>query len=183
MHLPLPPRPEYSGIVALVFSNPDGSVGSACSGTLVASRRILTSASCAAAANTGEFVARFRNADGSYTAITGTQVALPSGPGADQFGERNIGVLTLDADAPSVARRYSFFAGSPLTDFTMAGYGYTGTGLTGGVIESGLFGPEPVLRAGRNCFDYSTGTIGFEPDPDDPQLDANGEMLFADFDP
>ena len=183
VYLPPPSRPEYSGIVALVFNNPDGSVASACSGTLIASRKILTSASCAAAPNARGFTARFRNADGSYTAITGTDVAIPAGPGADQNGERNIGVLTLDADAPGFARRYSLFGGNPLIDFTMAGYGNTGTGLTGDVISSGLFGAEPVLRSGRNHFDYSTAAIGITPDPGDPQLDANGAILFADFDP
>jgi len=186
----LPPAADnnYSGVVNLWFRNSAGAVQGGCTGSLLSSRKILSAAHCVTNAGTNvvqwsSFTARFRNADGTFTEVNGSGFATNAQYGGAVLEEQDVAVLTLGADAPTTARTYSLFNGNPLVDYTLAGFGRTGDGLTGDAnATNNQFGAVNVLRAGRNRFE-TTGR--------DDQTFANnanlerqnyGGILLSDFD-
>jgi secreted trypsin-like serine protease len=185
----LPPSTDnnYSGVVNLWLDDLDLNQRFGCTGSLLSNRQILIAAHCvttAGAVTTDRFTARFRNADGTFTAVTGTRIAVQANYSGAVLEEQDVAVLTLDSDAPATARRYTLFQGNPLQDFTMAGYGRTGTGVTGGTnnVANNQFGAISVLRAGRNAFESTGIDGGTFATIANPAADAFGGMLIADFD-
>jgi secreted trypsin-like serine protease len=184
----LPPSTDnnYSGVVNLWLDDLDLGQRFGCTGSLLSNRKILLAAHCVTtngAITTDRFTARFRNADGTFTAITGTQIAVQSNYSGEVLEEQDVAVLTLDSDAPASARRYTLFQGNPMVDYTMAGFGRTGTGLTGGVNgANNQFGAVAVLRAGRNTFETTANDDGDFATVDNDDPGAFGGILVSDFD-
>lgn len=185
----LPPSADnnYSGVVNLWLDDLDLNQRFGCTGSLLSNRHILIAAHCvttAGAITTDRFTARFRNADGTFTAVTGTRIAVQQNYSGAVLEEQDVAVLTLDTDAPASARRYTLFQGNPLQDFTMAGFGRTGTGVTGGTnnTANNQFGAVSVLRAGRNAFESTGRDGGSFATAANTNAGAFGGMLIADFD-
>jgi secreted trypsin-like serine protease len=186
----LPPATDnnYSGVVNLWFRNAAGQVVSGCTGSLLSTRKILTAGHCVASnTNTidfASFTARFRNADGTFTEVNGTGFAVQQNYSGEVLEEQDVAVLTLSADAPATARTYSLFSGNPLVDYTLAGYGRIGTGLTGDNTSSGQFNAVNTLRAARNRFE-TTGRddATFATIASGSGAATYGGILLSDFDP
>jgi secreted trypsin-like serine protease len=185
----LPPSTDnnYSGVVNLWLDDLDLSQRFGCTGSLLSNRQILVAAHCvttAGAVTTDRFTARFRNADGTFTAVTGTRIAVQANYSGAVLEEQDVAVLTLDSDAPPSARRYTLFQGNPLVDYTMAGFGRTGTGVTGGTnnVANNQFGAINVLRAGRNAFETTANDAASFATAANPNPGAFGGILVSDFD-
>jgi V8-like Glu-specific endopeptidase len=188
----LPPATDnnYSGIVNLWFRNAAGVVQGACTGSLLEGggrRKILTAGHCIADNSStivwSSFTARFRNADGTFTEVNGTGFAVQSNYSGNVVEEQDVAVLTLSADAPASARGYSLFTGNPLVDYTAAGFGRTGTGLTGDNNNANnQFGAVNVLRAGRNRFESTGNDAEFFAENGNPNVAGFGGVLLSDFD-
>jgi len=185
----LPPATDnnYSGVVNLWFRDAAGTVRSACTGALLTTRKILSAAHCVstntASVRWASFTARFRNADGTFSEVNGTGFAVQQNYSGAVVEEQDVAVLTLSADAPSSARRYSLFSGNPMVEFTMAGFGRTGDGLTGdNNTANNQFGTANVLRAGRNRFETTGRDGGSYATIANPDPGAFGGVLRADMD-
>ena len=185
----LPPATDnnYTGVVNLWFRNAAGQVRSACTGSLLSSRKILTAGHCVStgtnAVTWSSFTARFRNADGSFTEVNGTGFAVQQNYSGAVVEEQDVAVLTLSADAPVTARTYSLFQGNPLVDYTIAGYGLTGTGLTGdNNSANNQFGATNVLRAAANRFETTARDNNTFATAANPNAAAYGGILASDFD-
>ncbi len=186
----LPPAADnnYAGVVNLWFRGANGAVASACTGSLLSTRQILSAAHCVTNPNTNvirwtSFTARFRNADGTFSEVNGTGFATNPNYSGAVLEEQDVAVLTLSADAPAGARTYSLFNGNPLVDYTLAGFGRTGDGVTGdNNTANDQFGAVNVLRAGRNRFE-TTGRDGgaFATAANSARQDFGG-ILLSDFD-
>lgn len=87
----------------------------------------------------------------------------------------DLAVLTLSQQAPPFAVEYSLFSGdTPIdTPVVMAGYGLSGTGLTG---ADGSFG---TLQAGEN--EYMGTGKEFFCDPHQPSCDYSSQLLVGEF--
>lgn len=186
----LPPATDnnYSGVVNLWFRDAGGVVRGGCTGSLLSTRKILTAGHCVADATDdvvwSSFTARFRNADGTFSEVNGTGFAVQANYSGAVIEEQDVAVLTLSADAPATARTYSLFAGNPLVDFTMAGYGRTGTGLAGdNNTANNQFGAVNVLRAAANRFETTGRDGGSFATIANPNPESFGGVLLADFDP
>ncbi len=186
LYLPAATDNNYSGVVNLFLDDLDLNQRFGCTGSLLSSRQILVAAHCvttSGSVTTDRFTAKFRNADGSFTSVTGTRIAVKSGYSGAVLEEQDVAVLTMDSDAPITARRYSLFQGNPLVDYTMAGYGRTGTGVTGGIsTANNQFGTVPVLRAGRNSFETTANDASSFATAANPNPGAFGGILVSDFD-
>ena len=186
LYLPASTDNNYSGVVNLWLDDLDLNQRFGCTGSLLSNRQILVAAHCvttSGSVTTDRFTAKFRNADGTFTSLTGTRIAVQANYSGNVLEEQDVAVLTLDSDAPASARRYTLFQGNPLVDYTMAGYGRTGTGVTGGVnTANNQFGAINVLRAGRNTFETTANDAASFATAANPNPGAFGGILVSDFD-
>jgi secreted trypsin-like serine protease len=187
LYLPASTDNNFSGVVNLWLDDLDLNRRFGCTGSLLTNRNILVAAHCVTTSGSvtaDRFTARFRNADGTFTSVTGTRIAVQANYSGNVLEEQDVAVLTLDSDAPITARRYTLFQGNPLVDYTMAGYGRAGTGVTGGVdnIANNQFGAISVLRAGRNTFETTANDAGQFATAANPNPGAFGGILVSDFD-
>ena len=167
---------NLDGVVKLVT---DGGVG--CSGSLLPDGfSVLTAGHCVTSSY-GSSVPSYITVSfpGSNGFVVDTATTYYVNPGWTGDGTQggDLAVLRLDQAAPSSATRYSLFTGIPTTSpILMAGYGWTGTGLTGGI--SGTFG---TLRQGQNRYDVLGSAIGWSNnllvgDFDNPTNTANNAL-------
>lgn len=188
----LPPAADanYSGVVNLWFRGANGAVAAACTGSLLANSgglKILTAGHCVSDnSNTivwTSFTARFRMADGTFTERNGTGFAVQTNYSGAVLEEQDVAVLTLSTPAPATAMGYTLFNGNPLRDYTAAGYGRTGTGLTGdNNTANNQFGAINVLRAGKNSFESTCRDDQTCAASGNGNVPGYGGILLSDFD-
>jgi hypothetical protein len=101
-----------------------------------------------------------------FVADSATTYYVDPGWTGDATQGGDLAVLRLNQSAPSFATRYSLFTGIPTTSpILLAGYGSTGTGMTGGVAGFG------TLRQGQNRYDDLGSAFGW-----------SASLLMGDFD-
>ena len=130
-------------------------IGSAgCTGELISANQVLTAAHCVSnAAGTVSFVDP-SNALEAISIASMLVDPLYDGNGADGS---DLAILTLATNAPSYSTIYSIYSGAYSfgTAVTVAGFGLTGTGDTGGTTY------DQKLRVGENVYDTTGATVGF----------------------
>lgn len=179
---------DYSGVVLLTFPVVNGTA--ACTGSYLGGGKILTAAHCVSNGSTltsSSFTARFYQSDVGWVDVMGTGYSVKSGYSNAVVNENDVAVLTLDTTAPSWARTYGLASSSVLgLQETFAGYGRTGTGLTGATVDNNQFNDNALLRRGLNTFE--TTCVGVANDAplncvhNTPSADFEGGVFLADFD-
>lgn len=186
---------DYSGVVALWFRNANGDVISGCTGSNLGSGKILTAAHCVSngsSLTSTTFTARYYQAGIGWVNIEGSGYAVKSGYNSNVVNENDVAVLTLSSTAPSFARTYALASVGNVLGLTQtfAGYGLTGTGLTGATVSDNIFNDNAVLRTGKNVFE-TTCISGAGPGiacyanpsyPAEPIIPALAGVLYSDFD-
>ena len=168
---------NLNGVVELVTSD-----GIGCSGSLLSDGySILTAGHCVTSSYgssvPGSISVYFPGQNG-FVADTATTYYVDPGWTGDATQDGDLAVLRLNQAAPSSAIRYSLFTGIPTTSpILMAGYGWSGTGTTGGCPTSNYEPtctqayPFGTLRQGENRYDYLGSAFGW-----------SANLLMGDFD-
>ncbi len=164
---------DYSGVAELTLVRSDlGAAIVQCSGALLADGvTVLTAANCIAdskgAAQATAASVTFTLPSGLYQSGVMSFHVNPRYDGSAQSPD-DIALLTLDAPAPSTVARYQLYTGNALDQtFTLAGYGFGGTGAAGYNSSAYSFG---TLRVGENQYDAPSGTGDLLFDFDDGTL-------------
>jgi hypothetical protein len=156
------PGSNYSGVVNIWMRNANGAVLGACTGSLLASGKILTAAHCVSNGSTltaASFTARFYQQGTGWVEVNGTGMAVKTGYNGAVVSENDVAVLSLSSAPPAFARVYSLANGPILgQDITFAGYGLTGDGGTGAIFSNNQFNDNAVLRRGLNRFETTCVT-------------------------
>jgi secreted trypsin-like serine protease len=178
------PGSNFSGIVNLWFNRVGGGT-SACTGSLIGGRKILTAAHCVSngtSITSTSFTARFYQAGTGWVDITGTGYAVKAGYSGTVVEENDVAVLTLSNDPPSWARSYALANGNPLgAQHLLAGYGRYGNILTGGQL-SNQFTDNAQLRFGFNSFETTCNTAFSCATSANPNPSGFGGVLLGDMD-
>jgi secreted trypsin-like serine protease len=158
-----PANSEFTGQANLNLNYAGiGTIG--CTGSLLwTGRHILTAAHCVSESSSdvraGSGIARLRNGTGGFNTYTWSnlsQVAVRAGYSGNVVEEQDVAIITLDQVADNVHQRYSIHNGDATGSRTvLAGYGRTGTGLTGDNTSTTQFTTTPQIRRGWNRFDTS----------------------------
>ena len=142
----------YNGVANILVST--STITVRCSGSLITSTALLTAAHCVDAVGLGgpitHISATFENG------ATGTGLSWVFSPtwNGGLFDGDDLGVITLASPVAGITP-YSLFTGLGFgATVDLAGFGKTGTGLTGSTIASGTF------RHGENQFDATVTPDG-----------------------
>ncbi len=185
------PAPGAGGPLAnyvnLWFDRGGGAL-SACTGTMLNSRQILTAAHCVSngtSLTSSNFFARFRtgsgNGPGDWLTVQGSGYAVRDGYTGAVIEERDVAVLTLDSDAPAFASGAGISQGNPFARSTIGGYGRYG--VIGGVASiSDQFTDAAVARTGFQLFESTCRTGGSCATIANPNSSGFGGVLLADAD-
>ncbi len=175
--------------VNLWFRDATGTVGSACTGTMLNARQLLTAAHCVSrggALTSASFTARFRVGAGTTAAdwieVSGTQYAVRDGYVGGAYDERDVAVLTLSDDAPNWAIGNGLSDSPALGEARIGGYGRAGVVDDLFLVQSNQLTDAAVLRTGYNMFETTCRTGGQCARADDPDVAGFGGILLADMD-
>jgi hypothetical protein len=160
----------FDGVARLLMTNPQGYITSGCSGSLLwTGQDVLTAAHCVTSGSNvvtaGAVYSGFLNPGGTVTnvrssaiyvnpAYNGGRDASPNGSAIDA---NDIAVIHLSHPVNWITG-YNLYFGNPLGQPTIfAGFGLSGNGVTGGVVNT-LFDDilhtgEPVRRIALNQWD------------------------------
>lgn len=160
----------FDGVARLLMTNSQGFITSGCSGSLLwTGQDVLTAAHCVTSGSNvvtaSAVYSGFLNSTGTVTnvassaiyvnpAFTGGRTANPSGSAIDP---NDIAIIHLSHPINWITG-YNLYFGNPLGQTTIfAGFGLTGSGVTGGVVNT-LFDDvlgtgEPVRRVALNQWD------------------------------
>ena len=174
--------------VNLWFNRVGGGL-SACTGTMLNSRQILTAAHCVSngvSLTSNSFTARFRtgsgNGPGDWFSVSGSTYAVRDGYSGAIIEERDVAVLTLDTDAPGFATGESISQNSPFTKSTIGGYGRYGVIGDPNASLSDQFSDAARVRTGFQLFETSCNTSGFCAGTGNADPFGFGGVLLADAD-
>jgi hypothetical protein len=159
IYLPTPgPGGPISGFVNLLF-NRGGGAFSACTGTMLSNRKILTAAHCVSdgtSLTSANFFARFRvgtgNTAADWVTLRGSGYSVRDGYTGNVIDGRDVAVLTLDSDAPSWTRKHGITNQTPLQKAAIGGYGLYGRAGFAGVGDD-QFTNRARVRQGFNIFE------------------------------
>jgi hypothetical protein len=141
-----------------------------CSGVLIGDYSVLTAGHCVGSAYGGSmytnpwvtFLGPTNTGPGTggLDAITVSSVAINPAYNGDGTLGGDLAVLLLSQAAPSYATRYSLYTGLSLPTgvLVLAGYGQSGTGVTGAL--GGVY-PYGYLRAGTNEYGATGSAFGW----------------------
>lgn len=181
------PGSDYSGIANLWFRNAAGSVIYGCSGTNLGGGKILTAAHCVTDGTSNlsaSFTARFFQTGTGWVDVNGSASTVKSGYlGTSAIDENDVAVLTMNTLAPSFARSYALASGNQMNlTQTFAGYGRTGTIVTGASVSNNQFNDNAVLRRGLQTFESTCNSAGFCANSSNANPGLFGGILLSDFD-
>ena len=176
----------YDGVVRLMFKNAAGTILTGCTGSLLSTgMHILTAGHCV---NTGGSTPTtgyasvdvgFMNSSGGVTTINATMMQIMPGYTGSVVDARDLAMITLPSSAPAWATRYGLYSGNPMYQVhQIVGYGLSGSGLTGGIINT-LFNAVPIRRVAKNSWEYTRDASFIYMSP---TLEPVTSILSADFD-
>ncbi|MEB3179890.1 MAG: PEP-CTERM sorting domain-containing protein [Nostocaceae cyanobacterium] len=153
---------NFSGVVAINSSNSQFCTGSLLTGGLY----ILTAAHCLWDYGNKTFkTSLINNTSASFNLSAGFVTTpiedffLPSAWNGDAASNNDIAILRLGEPAPTTAQQYGIYRNNDEVGqvFTKVGYGYTGTGDTGGIVGSNRSVNYPYF--GQNRYDVLGDSI------------------------
>lgn len=166
------PGDGYDGVVRVSFGGYSGS------GTLLFDgRAVLTAAHLFDGINSSAQVT-FETHSGTQT-LAGSKIL--SHPGYDPQSNNDLALVWLTSTAPIAAERYGLYReGNEIgQNFTMVGYGRTGSGATGATSSSST---NPIRLKSSNLFDADASTLKSYLGSGMAWTPLAGSQLVADFD-
>lgn len=166
------PGNGYDGVVYVTFA------GYYATGTLLFDGRAVLTAAHLFEGKNGTAQVTFETRSGTQT-LTSSKILAH--PGYDTQTNNDLALVWLSSTAPTAAERYDLYRGSNEIgqNFTMVGYGRTGTGATGANSSDAT---SPLRLKASNLFDAEAATLKTYLGSGVAWAPLAGRQLVADFD-